>query len=522
MHNAGLCWPMLSWWEQQAALRYNAAAMSKPRTVPLPSYTIFPSRMTFRFLLVGLLLAAAWLRFQSLFSAGLHPDEVLFASWARSIGTWRDPLLRLQEVDKPPLFFYLQAAFFPLMGSAETWVARLVNLLASLLLVPLVVRLVMAVYSDRLAAFMAGALVVFSPLAVQYSSSAFLDPLLTTLLVAALLSTVQATSGTGRTRLAGGLLFGLAVATKYQAWLFLPLLLALGFIAGWSRREWWSWLAGAVVPLLAVAAWVVARGGESLWGQQMAGFGGLRVAWSWELWPRLDAWGGLWAAMTGPPEMAFLALLALPIFFALLLSVQDWATVYDHLFVIFVAAYAVLHWFIAVPVWDRYLLPVLPLLALLFGRFVSRVLTFLAPGLPISLGYLQRAVVTGAVLLLLVPAVSAAGESGEGAVDGEVAAVANLLSDHPYGTVLYDHWYSWHWRYFLFDSGVYVSWYPHPAALVEDLAVFAGGEEQRYLVLPADDRAQPVYRALLQAGYTLQPEYRGTGVALYRIGSESR
>src|SRR5688572_14190395 len=117
---------MLSWWEQQAALRYNAAAMSKSRTVPLPSYTIFHSSMTFRFLLGGLLLAAAWLRFQTLFSAGLHPDEALFASWARSIGTWRDPLLQLQEVDKPPLFFYLQAAFFPLMGSAETWVARLV------------------------------------------------------------------------------------------------------------------------------------------------------------------------------------------------------------------------------------------------------------------------------------------------------------------------------------------------------------------------------------------------------------
>jgi 4-amino-4-deoxy-L-arabinose transferase-like glycosyltransferase len=473
-------------------------------------------------LLVGLLLVAAWLRLQAVFSPGLHPDEALFGSWARSIGTWQDPWLQRQAVDKPPLFFYLQALFFPLLGTAEVWVLRLVNLLASLVLVPLVVRLVEVLYWERLAAFLAGVLMVFSPIAVQYSPTAFLDPLLTALLAAALLAAVTPAGSPRQTKLVGGVLFGLAVATKYQAWLFLPLLLAIGLFRNWSRATWRSWLVGAAIPLFLLVVWGLARGGTSLWNLQMAGFGGLRPAWSWELWPRLEAWGELWATMLGSPVMAFLALLAVPIFFAVLLSEENWPTAYDQLFVIFVAAYAVLHWFLAVPIWDRYLLPAVPLVALLFGRFVSRVLSFLAPELPVPLGYLQRAVAVAAVLLLLVPAVSAAELAEQPANNGGIDAIAHLLADEPYGTVLYDHWYSWQWRYFLYDSGVYVSWFPHPAALVEDLSVFADGPEQRYLVLPEDERALPVHRALTGAGYALQPEYNGSGVVLYRITGGAR
>ena len=40
---------------------------------------------------------------------------------------------------------------------------------------------------------------------------------------------------------------------------------------------------------------------------------------------------------------------------------------------LFVLAYALLHWLWAVPAWDRYLLPVLPIVAALLGRGVAAV-----------------------------------------------------------------------------------------------------------------------------------------------------
>ena len=45
----------------------------------------------------------------------------------------------------------------------------------------------------------------------------------------------------------------------------------------------------------------------------------------------------------------------------------------DALLALFVVAYLLLHWLWAVPAWDRYLLPVLPLVAALLGRGVEAV-----------------------------------------------------------------------------------------------------------------------------------------------------
>jgi hypothetical protein len=103
------------------------------------------------------------------------------------------------------------------------------------------------------------------------------------------------------------------------------------------------------------------------------------------------------------------------------------------------------------------------------------------------------------------------------AADGGAAEIAMLLQDAPYGTVLYDHWWSWQWRFYFFDRGVYVHWFPHPAALLEDLAVFSGGEGERYLVLPRSLAARPVQRALYTAGFTLQPMHTTEGMTLFRI-----
>ena len=100
--------------------------------------------------------------------------------------------------------------------------------------------------------------------------------------------------------------------------------------------------------------------------------------------------------------------------------------------------------------------------------------------------------------------------------------IANYLADEPYGTVLYDHWYSWHWQYHFLDKAVYVSWFAHPSALAEDLRAFGRNAGSRYVVLPDAPVSQPVRRAVSDAGFMLEEEFRTDyqpGLILYRLKS---
>ncbi|HZD10360.1 MAG TPA: glycosyltransferase family 39 protein [Candidatus Binatia bacterium] len=505
-------------WRRRASLQHNALPLT-----------------------IALLVLAAWaLRAPGLFAGSMHADEALFATWARLIGTWRDPLLKAELVDKPPLLFYLQALCYPLLGSAAPWVSRLPNLAASTLVTPLAARLVWNLYGDWLATVLAATIVTFSPLLVRFSATGFTDPLLAALLLAALVvasvgsrspRTTRQQSGhgalsgknEGRRGLAMGLLLGLAIATKYQAVLFVPLQVGIAAMNGARRRTWRKWLAGIALPLLGVAAWQAARGVEgSIWTQQLASFGGLRLSWSWELWPRIEAWAALWSTIIGSPVAAFGLLLFTPVFLAMLIQYQDRTTALDQLFLLFLLAYGLLHWFVAVPVWDRYLVAAAPLAAVVLGRFAARVLAFVQPALPLP----ARLVAIGLALALVVMMtpggvaardMASGGERHPQAAQG-AAQIAADLQQAPYGTVLYDHWYSWYWRYFLLDSGVYVSWFAHPAALVEDLYVFLDEGETRYVALPEGEEAAPVVRALRGAGYVLETVTSRAGVSLYRIG----
>ena len=498
----------------------------------------------FKVILVVLMGAAAVFRFHGLFANTFHADEALFARWARQIAVWQDPLLQTQAVDKPPLLFYLQALFYPLMAVPAAWVARLPGFIASLLLVPLTGRLVWTLYGDGLATFVAVAFVALSPFTIQFSATAFTDPLMAALLIGSLVAVAAGDNAGGtddgaagaadrrrsfRPHLVAGLLFGLAVISKHQAWLFLPLVAGLGALRGWRWLQWRWWLLGFLLPLLVFFFWSLARTeGPSLWSLQLENYGGVRPAWSWELWPRLADWARLWGLMLGSPVLAFLLVLALPIFLALLIYYQDWPTAYDQFFLLYLLGYVAVHWFLAVPVWDRYLLPLAPLVGLLLGRFLARVVDFVGPELPVAGG--RRWLATGVAALTVLLALPAALEAREGAfpvggrptADGGAAEVARVLADAEYGTVLYDHWYSWQWRYYLFDSGVYVSWFPHADALTEDLRVFADDgdahdREARYLALPSAAVAQPVQRAVVEAGFDLQPVYSAGDIVLYRV-----
>ncbi len=512
--------------------------------------------------LMGISLLAFWLRARGLFANSFHADEALFASWARHIASWKDPLLLTQAVDKPPLLFYMQALFYPPLGPVE-WAARLPNFMVSVWLAPLTAVLYRRLYVEeergetagefpsafpisitpavppllrvpsRINALLSALIVACSPLAIQFSATAFTDPLLTFWLVASLAVT-RNPYAVNRLRITdyrlpitSGFLFGLAIATKYQAVLFLPLVVGVGWLVGYGRAHWQRWLMGVLPMLMAVFLWDVARTGSwSLWSAQIGNYGGVRLAWSWELWPRLLAWGQLWVTAVPPILLLMFSLLLIALLWRAW-RVDDFASRVDLLLILFVLGYVVLHWVTAVPVWDRYLLPLVPMVAVLIGRGLERLGDWKIGRLGGTISRcphrqsLNLLISLFSLLIILFPAWGARygryPAGGQVNADQGVAQIAAVLADEPYGTVLYDHWYSWQWGYHLFYRKVYVSWFPHGAALAEDLAVFGRDGNTRYITLPNSMISQPIIRAIHSAGFQLHLVATAGNIALYQI-----
>jgi 4-amino-4-deoxy-L-arabinose transferase-like glycosyltransferase len=489
------------------------------------------------------LFALSWvgaaLRMRALFANSFHSDEALFASWARQIAVWKDPLLLNQAIDKPPFLFYLQAASYPLFG-AEEWSARQPAYIASICLVPLVGAISWQQTRSAVAALVAASCVALSPLAIQYGATAFLDPPLTFFVMGAILflwrdePAKPASRLRRRNAMLSGLFFGFAIAAKLQAVLFGPLIIGMA-LADRRPSFWWrSWFAGLLPILLLLFAWELARhNGTVSWALQVANFGGVRPIWSWELWSRLGDWLRLWRYTVATPAFLFLiALLAWMLAASLLrrrgaqppgraqrgtrpiagaalrgddprLANPQFRRIEGNgakLTTLFLVSYGLFHWLAAIPVWDRYLLPAVPLVALIAG--------YAFRGLATKLGARTLRLIAATFLILQLPWALRAMDGrhpigGEASADHGASAVGLELADSPYGTVLYDHWYSWQWRYHLFASRVFVSWFAHPANLVEDLNAFADDGNPRFLVLPKSSSARPVQRAVLEAGFQL-------------------
>ncbi|MCA9982695.1 MAG: hypothetical protein KDE59_00310 [Anaerolineales bacterium] len=464
----------------------------------------------FRLALIGLILLGVWLRLPGIWANTFHADEALFATWARHIAVWKDPLLVSQLVDKPPLLFYLQALFYPLLATPAGWPARFPDWIASILLLPLLARASWRLYNDERHTLLTTALLCLSPLAIQFSPTAFTDPLLTVLLLAALVALLERRAGLS------GILFGLALASKYQAALFLPLIVAVGWLDGVGRGRWLRWLAGFLPALLLVTAWELLRTGEFLlWTNQVASYGGIRLASPAEIWRQLPHWGYLLTFILGPASLALLFLPAL-----LATAAQSHTARRDQALALMVIFYAAVHLLLNVTAWDRYLLPILPILLLLLARFILTVIDWLVARWP----RVRPAAALPALLLLglMVPGALTARQGGHAVggqpnADSGAAAAAAYLETMPWGTVLYDHYYSWQWRFYFLDRPVYVNWQPDSRSLARDLAVHGHDDTLRFLAWPATVATVRLENDLARAGYTLQFERRFSQINLYQI-----
>lgn len=462
-------------------------------------------RSGFRWAFVGLLFLAWALRLPPLLQSPLHPDEALYGYWGLLIGQGRDVLLSGVPVYKPPLLPYTVASSLLIFGDT-TIALRLPGLVCGVLTVPLAGALGRALYDDRWIGWMAAVSVALSPFAVVFSGTAFPDPLMVVLGLAACLSAVRHRPPWA------GLLVGLSFAAKQTGLVWLPLSVLLGTVgvSSWGRRRQLalSILIGWALVVSLVCGWDaarVSRGATSFWQVGVVGYGGLRLIWPQELWPRFQEWFGLMRHLLGSPVINGLLLVGFPVLIsdALLRYLDIRRTPVDILLVSFVLAYALLHWLVAFRAWDRYLLPLVPVLAVLLGRMVRGIVSWLSVEGPV-----WRVAVTGVLMAVLLTRPALQARAGRYPVGQERAAyegtkdVTSFFARLPEGTVVYHHWLGWHYHYALWNVPIYLAYWPNPTWLARDVQAF-GDREPRYIAFPAWESPARVERCLDDVGYAL-------------------
>ena len=460
--------------------------------------------------LLVLLLAGAVPRLVLLTDNRLHPDEALFASLARLIASGVDPLLAHTTllVDKPPLFYYTLAAGVSIAWGSEL-TARLPGLFASLIGLALVARLAWQLWRSTALIY------AFSPFPILFSPTTFADPLLVMWVLAAL---VAVTSGWGlRSRWgAAGLLLGLAAATKQSGLYFVPLVVALGIVRSTDARTRWrdvvGWLwpfaAGLGMILMLISGWnVLRRPAPGFWLAGVAANNPGRLARSSEVWPRALGWLGWLGYVGGSPSAnaALAALVAMLLPLELLLRPRTREAACSCVLLAYALGYAAIHWLVAFPLIDRYVLPLAFMLALLAGCALSLLASAAASRFRLGMGRL--ALVTGLALgALFVSPVRRAVQSAlpvggdHGAYDG-IGQVARLLRTLPEGSIVYYDSLGWSLTYYLFDAPIFLAPFDSPAALAADLQVFGGGGERRMIVLPGWHSHAEILDAVAQAGF---------------------
>ncbi|GAB4478584.1 MAG: hypothetical protein Kow00124_23180 [Anaerolineae bacterium] len=449
------------------------------------------------------LLVGAALRVAPLTDNRFHPDEALFTTLARLIADGSDPLLASTSllVDKPPLFYYTLAAGVSLSWGSEV-TARLPGLFAGVISIALTARLARLLWRSNLAALAASLFAALSPFAILFSPTAFADPLLIVWWLAAL------TAAAGRRPLWAGVFSACALLTKQNALFLLPLVPAVGLVQAAGSVQPLAWIGpfgvGLALPLVAAPIWDVARGeAVSFWLAGINANNPGRLARSTEVWPRAAAWIG-WLRYV--PGGVLAGAVAAALTAVGLIGRRDPTPAREeaaaHLIAAFGLAYLALHWLVAFPLFDRYLLPVAWIAALLVGHGTDRLAARASEaGRPAAGAALAALIALPMALPAYRAAQSAYPVGGDhGAYDG-IDEVAAYLKARPEGTVVYTGPLGWTLGCYLYDAYLYLSPIAAPGPLMRDLQAHGGDGSQRYLVLPADESPIPLIEAVQAAGY---------------------
>ncbi len=525
--------------------------------------------------LSGVTLLALALRLVPFLAAyPLHRDEALYGYWARLIASGQDPLLLTPWIDKPPLVMYLMAGSLRLFGAGAAapndLALRLPGMVASVLAVPALYGLAQAAYGRRVG-LLAAALLALSPFAILFAPTAFTDPWLMLWLLLA------AWAALARRPFLAGLLAALAVASKQQGVFVIPLVLMLignpGILSGWTAKPPPTTLSGRrMAPFIrylkslgaALLGFALAFGPltywdslrwhnrPSFWDRSLSTYNPLTLAAPAE-WPaRLGHWAeqvGYWfghpiitalvialaavavhsarKARVSPPSQQRIATDkrmgsehdAGPSVYAVRTEGSP-SSVATLLFAAYVLGYFALHVLVTFQPWDRYLLPLLPLVCLLAARGLAALHTQVrGPMLALAL----TAVLTGAAALGVTGRLPVG--SDHGAYAGLPQVIAQLRSQ-PTDAIIYQHALGWHFDYYLFDAPQEHRWFGSGWQLADVAARMARQGRPQWLVLPAFEQewADAARLPLAARGLALTEAERihrsdgSVSFVLYRVG----
>ena len=476
-----------------------------------------------------------------------HRDEAVYSSWGLDIASGRDLLVSGSPVDKPPLFLYTQALSFLLFGPTEV-AARLPSLIASVISVALIYLLGRSLYG-RGAGLLAAFLLAASPFVILFAPTAFTDPLMVMWVLASCLATVRGHW------VWGGIFLGLAAITKQQGVFFVPLAVGLGLLANikWQipngksanhgsritdhgsqisnhksangkAAGLRSKIVGFVVAFLVVFClailWDVARARQpGFLAQSLVSYGGLALS-PGAIWERLLGFVGLLRYGTGSPVLNGVLLIGVPLLlvvdFLLLLDRSEgagrWGTrsqaLADLILTGFVVLFLVGHSLIAFAVWDRYLLGLIPLLALLLARVLTLPQRLLKNS-PLSV-LLSLLFVLWMLAFTFRPLQDAAASrfpigGDHGAYQG-IGQVVSYFQTVPSDTTLYHRWLGWHWRFYLWGNGYDLPAWTSPTDLANQAAARPGA--WRYVVFPSWRSSTEARLALSEVGLVMREVHR--------------
>lgn len=445
-------------------------------------------------------------------------DEALYGHWGLLIASGRDIFLRGEVVDKPPFFIYALALSFKLFGWSEA-AARLPNIVASLMSVVLVYGLSRELYDEGVA-LLAAALLTFSPFHIQYAPTAFTDPFMVLFSLAAFYLVLRGYY------LWGGLAVGLAVMSKPFGVLFLPLFLFLVVRSLWKRElrpDITTLLkvglrlgAGVLWAVIPVVIWdlLIRVEGIDWFSAGLSRYGRVTLV-SWDaILPRFEEWLGYLGYITGSRALNIFILVGVPLLllWGLWRRRDGWGA--DFGFAIFIVGYMAFYTLLSFNIWDRYLLGMAPLVAILLARALLLPIDLFLKGsrrqletvYPFLLGFLLLAALlrpTGLALRYRFPI-----GGDHGAYEG-IDMLANYFrGEVPPKSILYHKWLGWHFSFYMFDLPLEFYYYPSWEFIMETAEAFP--EVKKYIVFPSWVGSQEEgLRGLLRGrGWELEEVYR--------------
>jgi hypothetical protein len=413
--------------------------------------------------------------------------------------------------------------------------------------IALVYALGKSLFADASTGLLAATVLAVSPFDILFASTVFTDPWMVALILGALLAAT-----TGRLGRAG-LLTGLAIASKQQGLLFLPLVIGVGILSPrqpsnseplrmppaprssqvalaflervWAQR-WLRFVLGVVAVAGGVLWWDLAR--EQRPGfleQSLISYGGLGTICLEDLGPRAIAWLQLVASFWVSPW--FNALVVFLVFVWFLGGLVGWWSRWSFAELAlagFAASFLLLHWLVGFQLWSRYLLGLVPLAALILARAILRIQTMLPPSswrrtAVVGFGLLLGCLLLGVILQATRSELPVGGDHG--AYDGIDELAQYIAEQAPAGAVLYHYWLGSHYRFYLYGAPLRLHWYPDRADLTRDATIYR--REPRYIAFPSWRDERPASEALASAGIRLVPVFDttrrdgSTSFRLYRL-----